>query len=58
MILDNTTQDERDEIVSRLPIGSLAAPEEQAEVIASMLSDTSSYLTGACVDCNGGSFMV
>jgi NAD(P)-dependent dehydrogenase (short-subunit alcohol dehydrogenase family) len=58
MVLDTTTQGERDEIANRIPIRRLANPEEQAQVIAFMLSDASSYLTGACVDSNGGSFMV
>lgn len=36
----------------------LADPEEQARVIAFMLSDGASYLNGACVDSNGGSVML
>jgi NAD(P)-dependent dehydrogenase (short-subunit alcohol dehydrogenase family) len=41
-----------------IPLGRLARPEEQAAVIAFLLSDESSFITGASIDSNGGLFML
>ena len=42
----------------RIALGRLAEADEQARVVAFMLSDAASYLNGACVDSNGGSVML
>lgn len=42
----------------RTTLGRLAEAEEQARVIAFMLSDAASYMNGACLDSNGGSVML
>jgi NAD(P)-dependent dehydrogenase (short-subunit alcohol dehydrogenase family) len=41
-----------------MPIRRWSRPEEQARVIAFLLSDDSGFMTGACVDSNGGAVMV
>jgi 3-oxoacyl-[acyl-carrier protein] reductase len=46
------------EASKKIPLGRLANPEEQANVIAFLLSDQSSYITGASIDSNGGLFML
>jgi 3-oxoacyl-[acyl-carrier protein] reductase len=53
-----TTEEERTRIFSALPLRRWAEPEEQAKVIAFLLSDESSYVTGAAVDSNGGAVML
>lgn len=58
MIHDNMSADELKDLEARIPLGRLATPEEQAGVIAFMLSDAASYLNGACLDSNGGSVML
>jgi NAD(P)-dependent dehydrogenase (short-subunit alcohol dehydrogenase family) len=58
MIHDNMETDEINGLESRIALGRLAEPEEQARVIAFMLSDAASYLNGACLDSNGGSVML
>jgi NAD(P)-dependent dehydrogenase (short-subunit alcohol dehydrogenase family) len=58
MIHDNMEADEISGLESRIALGRLAEPEEQARVIAFMLSDAASYLNGACLDSNGGSVML
>lgn len=58
MIHDNLDRDEVTALEKRIALGRLADPDEQARVIAFMLSDAASYLNGACIDSNGGSVML
>ncbi len=58
MIHDNLAPEEIKDLEARIALGRLAEPEEQAKVIAFMLSDSASYLNGACLDSNGGSVML
>lgn len=46
------------EIAAKTVLGYVSQPEEQARVIAFLLSDESSYITGATVDSNGGLLMI
>jgi 3-oxoacyl-[acyl-carrier protein] reductase len=43
-----------DSIVSKIPLGRFAKPEEIAKVIAFLVSDECTYMTGAVLDVNGG----
>jgi 3-oxoacyl-[acyl-carrier protein] reductase len=51
-------EEERKRILAGIPLGRLAQPEEVATVIAFLASDDASYVNGACIDVNGGSYMV
>jgi 3-oxoacyl-[acyl-carrier protein] reductase len=51
------TDEERQHIISGIPLRRLAIPEEIAAAIAFLASDDASYVTGVCVDVNGGSYM-
>ena len=53
-----TPQEELDRVAGGMPIRRWSRPEEQARVIAFLLSDDSCFMTGACVDSNGGAVMV
>jgi|Deesub1362B_J571_1020462.scaffolds.fasta_scaffold06452_2 3-oxoacyl-[acyl-carrier protein] reductase len=58
-LLENAaSREEMEELASRIPRGRLATPEEQAEVIAFLVSDASANIIGAAIDSNGGSLMV
>lgn len=41
---------------AKIPIGYIAQPEQQAEVILFLCSDASNYMVGATIDVNGGQF--
>ena len=43
---------------ARIPLRRYSTPEEQAMVIAFLLSDESSFITGASIDANGGIYML
>jgi 3-oxoacyl-[acyl-carrier protein] reductase len=44
-------------IINKIPIGRLAKPEEIADGVLFLLSDSSSYITGEILDINGGLMM-
>lgn len=58
-MVDNVTPpEEKERVAAAIPRGCWAAPEEQAAVIAFLVSDASKNVIGACLDSNGGSLMV
>ncbi|MFO7984925.1 MAG: SDR family NAD(P)-dependent oxidoreductase [Desulfatiglandaceae bacterium] len=58
MTLETTTESERKRVAGSVPLGRWGLPEEQARVIAFLVSDAAVFITGACIDSNGGSLMV
>lgn len=54
---DNMTDEERSHMIAATPLRRLPAPAELASVVIFLVSDESSYVTGACLDVNGGSLM-
>lgn len=57
MIADAYTAEQRAAMKAATPIGRFATAEELASVVAFLVSDRSSYVTGQTVNVNGGSFM-
>jgi NAD(P)-dependent dehydrogenase (short-subunit alcohol dehydrogenase family) len=49
---------EQDRILANIPLGRPAQPAEVAAAILFLASEDASYITGACLDVNGGSFMM
>ncbi len=48
---------EQERILSQIPLRRLSRPEEIAAVIVFLASDESCYITGTCVDVNGGRYL-
>lgn len=44
--------------VSQIPLGRLAEPSEEADLVLFLASDESQYITGATIDFNGGSLLI
>ena len=43
--------------MQEIPAGRFGTPDEIAQAIVFLASDGAAYLTGACLDVNGGGFM-
>lgn len=54
---DHMSEEERTNMIEATPLRRLPNPEELASVVVFLVSDESSYVTGACLDVNGGSLM-
>ena len=50
-------EDVRQQIVSQIPAGRLAMPEEVADAVAFLASDKAGYITGTNLSVNGGLHM-
>lgn len=57
MMKDGLSQAQIDSIISQLPLGRMAEPEEIARIAVFLASDEASYITGATINASGGWFM-
>ena len=57
-MLSEVSKDMVDQLRSTTPLGRLGEPEEMANVIAFLLSEESSYMTGATVIASGGRILI
>jgi 3-oxoacyl-[acyl-carrier protein] reductase len=57
MLLDGTPPDVVKAVEARIPLGRLADPMEMAKMVAFLVGDDASYITGATFDVNGGLVM-
>ncbi|MBN1389562.1 MAG: SDR family oxidoreductase [Candidatus Thermoplasmatota archaeon] len=56
-ILSGDSGEKRRKRIEEVPLKRIGKPEEVAEVVAFLLSDGSSYITGANIDVNGGLYI-
>jgi NAD(P)-dependent dehydrogenase (short-subunit alcohol dehydrogenase family) len=54
----NATQERLDAVSKNFPIARLGKPEEVADLICFLASESAGYITGASFDINGGSLMI
>jgi len=58
MVTRLRTSEQLAEVSAKIPLRRYAEPEEQASVIAFLLSEESSFIAGASIDSNGGIYML
>jgi 3-oxoacyl-[acyl-carrier protein] reductase len=51
------TEEQKEEILRRIPLGSMGSPEDVAECVAFLASDSSQYITGQIIGVNGGLYI-
>ena len=51
------SDEELESIVSAIPVGRLATPDEIADIVVFLSSDHARYITGATINVSGGSLM-
>jgi acetoacetyl-CoA reductase len=44
-------------ILPLIPVGRLGTPEEVARCVVFLAADEAGFITGACIDANGGQYM-
>jgi acetoacetyl-CoA reductase len=44
-------------IIPQIPVGRLGEPEEIARAVVFLAADEAGFVTGACLDVNGGHYM-
>ena len=58
MVRTASTAEELKGIVDKIPLGRIGRPEDVANLVLFLVSDASSYMTGATVDINAGELMI
>ena len=51
------TQEQKDAILSKIPLGRMGAPEDVAQLVCFLVSDAGSYITGQTFSVDGGMVM-
>jgi len=54
---DEKSEEEKQKVLSAIPLGRLGTPKEVASVVVFLASDESSYITGSTIDVSGGRYL-
>jgi len=54
MVTDKLTEEQRQELLKKIPVGRFCEPEEFAHVVRFLIDDLAGFITGEIVDQNGG----
>ena len=54
MITEQLSDGQRQEVVSKIPVGRFCEPEEVAHVVSFLVSPKAGFITGEIIDINGG----
>lgn len=54
MVTEQLSEEERNALVRKIPVGRFCEPEEFAELVAFLCNERSGFITGEVVDINGG----
>lgn len=54
---DEKSEEEKQKVLSAIPLGRLGTPREVASVVVFLASDESSYITGVTIDVSGGRYL-
>jgi 3-oxoacyl-[acyl-carrier protein] reductase len=58
LVFNSTSKEEISRLEASIPRRKCASAQEQANIIAFLISDASANIVGACIDSNGGSLMI
>jgi 3-oxoacyl-[acyl-carrier protein] reductase len=57
MVTEQLTEEQRQKVISEIPVGRFCEAEEVAHVVSFLVSDLSGFITGEIIDINGGLYM-
>jgi len=57
MITEQLTEEQRQELLKKIPVGRFCEPEEVAHVVRFLVSPLAGFITGEIIDQNGGLLM-
>lgn len=57
MLLNNISSEKIKEVENKIPMGRIAEPKEIARAIEFLVSNENTYITGSCIDINGGLYL-
>ena len=58
MVREMIAQEQIAKEEANIPLGRLGTPQDEADLVAFLVSDEASYITGATIDINGGDLMI
>ena len=54
MVTEQLTEEQRQELLKKIPVGRFCEPEEFAHVVSFLIDDMAGFITGEIIDQNGG----